>query len=686
MVVIGVSRDPSKIGHIIFDNLISSTDKKIYGVNPNAENILGQKIYPTVLNIKEEIDLAVICVPAETVSKVLESCGKKKIKTVIIITSGFSEAGQSGVEREKEILEISKKFGIRILGPNCLGIINNFNGFNASFATANLPSKYRVGIFSQSGAMGAAILDFANGNNFGFSYFISLGNKADISETDLITAWKNDENVSIVIGYLEDIKNGPEFIAAAKEFTAKKPLILLKGGMTHEGSRAAMLHTAALAQDEKVFEAAMREAGVILAKNLSDLFELAVSFSQNPLPKGNRLAIISNAGGPSVLAADACSVEGVKLAEISPHTINSLAKKTSAASVANPIDLRGDATADDFSCALNLCSNDSKVDGMLVVVTPQAMTEVEAIAWNIVKAKQETKKPIYVNFIGGELVAKAKEICSENGVAIFSYPERAVRAFSYQANFKPHRKLMSVKADNHKNHHIAKSLINFSEKTPGPARISSILKLYGIPMAETVIIKNKKDIKSGLDKIKKPVVMKIFSPDILHKTDVGGISMGITTKEEAEIAFEKIISNVKKHAPSAKIKGVTIMETAKEGLELIIGAKRDRVFGPVLLFGAGGIYVELISDAAVTIGPFDQSKIKNLINSTSVFKIIAGYRKDNKYNEKKLIETLLGLGQLISEHKEINSVEVNPLILLDDGLGAIGLDAKIEISKHDMLE
>ncbi len=679
--VIGVSREPGKIGYILFDNLKNVKDKKVYGINPNAETILGSKMYSSVLDVKDNIDLAIISVPDKLVIKVLESCGKKKIPTVIIITSGFSESGNEGLEKEKEIIKIAKSYGIRVLGPNCLGVINNFDNFNASFATAKLPAKYRVGIFSQSGAMGAAMLDFANGEDFGFSYFVSLGNKSDISEKDLITDWEDDDNVELAIGYLEDIKDGPGFIDAAKKFTSKKPLIILKGGMTHDGNMAASLHTAALAQDEKVFEAALKESGVIMAKNLSDLFELAVSFSQNPFPKGNRLAVISNAGGPSVLAADACSEEGVELAKLSSFTTHNLISKTNAASVANPIDLRGDATSDDFSLAISLCEKDKGVDGLLIIATPQAMTEIEEIAWKIARLKQQTKKPIFVNFIGGELIKRAKEICSENNISVFSYPERAIRAFSFQSKFKKTKLVEIKRIIQHPKHKIAKSLINFSNKNISQTRIISLLNLYDVPISENLVVKNKSEIKKSFDKLAKPIVMKILSPDVIHKTDVGGIVLGVTTIEEAEKSFNKIISNVNTHLPKAKIEGITMMETAKEGLELIIGAKRDKVFGPVILFGAGGIFVELISDVAVTIGPFDREKLKNLIASTSVSKIIKGYRKNTIYNEKKLIDVLMGLAQLISEHPEIESVEVNPLILTDDGVGAIGLDAKMKISE-----
>jgi acetate---CoA ligase (ADP-forming) len=679
--VIGASHDSQKIGYQVFDNLLSGFSGRVFAVNPKSDTILGHPTYKTILDIPTSVDLAIICVPAPLVLKVLESCGKKKVKAAIIITSGFSEAGTSGKNMESDILKVAQKHKIQVLGPNCLGVINNFTGLNASFATAKLPAKYRVGIFSQSGAMGSAMLDFANGSGFGFSYFVSLGNKMDISEVDLLEAWAEDDNVEVAVGYLEDIKDGDRFMAAAKKLCSKKPLIILKGGMTKAGEKAASLHTAALAQDELVFKAAMEEAGVILARNLNDLFELAVAFSQNHLPKGKNLAVISNAGGPSVLAADAADHEHVTMAVLSPHTTAVLSKETMAASIANPIDLRGDARSADFRVALRLAEKDKGVDGILLIVTPQSMTEIEGIAWEAVRARREGGKPVYVNFIGGELVERGISICRENGVSTFPFPERAIRAFRFQANFEARKMRNIPQMNRHPKHKVAKSIISFGKSGMNPDRLASLLSVYDIPMAKTILVRNPAEAKQAFSEIRPPVVMKILSPDILHKTDVGGVILGVSTEKEAQEAFEKIVTNVKRAKPEAEIKGVTVMETAREGLEVIVGAKRDATFGPVLVFGAGGILVELISDYALSVGPFDEQKIRDMISKTKVSRILKGYRSDIKYSEKKLTAVLMALGSLVTDHPEILSVEINPLILEDNGRGAMGLDAKIEVQK-----
>ncbi|MBW6431976.1 acetate--CoA ligase family protein [Patescibacteria group bacterium] len=677
--MIGVSGEPQKIGYIVFDNLLSSFGGRVFGVNPNTELVLGEKLYKTVHDVKEAIDLAIICVPAKIVPHVLESCGKKKIPYVVVISSGFSEVGKAGLEREQELKKIAKKHGIRILGPNCLGVINNFNNLNASFATSKLPAKYRVGVFSQSGAMGAAMLDFANGGGFGFSYFVSLGNKTDISEVDLIDSWANDDNVNVGVGYLEDIKDGQAFLKAARKFTSKKPLIILKGGLTKTGGRAASLHTAAMAQDEEVFKTAMKDAGVILAKNLSDLFELAASFADNPLPKGRNLVIISNAGGPSVVTADACEIENVNLPQLSARTVHELAQKTEAASLENPIDLRGDATSKDFSLALSLAAADSKVDGILVIASPQRMTEVDEIAWEIVRAKKNSAKPIYVNFLGGEIVESAREILKNNGVPSFTYPERAVRAFRFQANFRQTRIKEARELKKHHKHSVAQSVIRFSGDNMSYASLSKLLELYGLPMADVRLVKSQDEAKKALMEIKPPVVMKISSPDILHKTDYGGVILGVKDEDEAAEAYNIILKNIRHNFPKARINGVVVMEMAHEGLELIVGAKRDSTFGPVIMFGFGGILVELISDYGLAIAPFDRQKVRELIANTKVQRIIKGYRTSKKYSQKALEDIILGVGHLITDHPEIFSIEINPIVLSDNGQGALGLDAKIEL-------
>lgn len=677
--VIGASREPGKIGYIVFDNLLSSFRGKVFGVNPNAEVIIGEKIYKSVLDIKSSVDLAVICVPAPLVGPVLESCGKKGVSAAIIISSGFSEAGQKGRENEDKIAKVAAKFKMRLLGPNCLGVINNFNGLNASFAVSKLPTKYRLGIFSQSGAFGAAMLDYANGGGFGFSYFVSLGNKLDISEVDLIDSWTDDPNVAVAIGYLEDIRDGREFIKVAKRFTAQKPLIILKGGRSKEGERAARLHTAAMTQDDEVFKAAMREAGVILADNINDLFELAVAFSENPLPKGKNLAVVSNAGGPSVVTADACAAEGVSLPNLSAATVHTLGSKTEAASLENPIDLRGDASKDDYGLAIELTMKDPKADGLLVITTPQNMTELKEIALKIVEAKIKYGKPIYANFLGGELVAEAIGICRDNGIPTFNYPERAVRAFAFQAGYKGIKAREVKELKKHPKHAAARSVIRFQGGEMNPGALSSLLSLYGIPMANVKKVRNLSEVGPAFGEMKGPVVLKIASPDILHKTDVGGVILGVKSVSEAEAAYTKIIKNVKKSLPKAKIEGVIMMEMAKEGLELIVGAKRDATFGPVLMFGFGGILVELISDYSLAIAPFDRDKVREMISRTRVSKIIEGYRGGKRYNAKRIEDIVLSVGRLISEHPEINSIEINPLVMSDDGVGALGLDAKIDI-------
>lgn len=683
--VIGVSRNPEKIGYIVFENLVKYFGGKVFGVNPNAQEILGQKIYSSILDIKEKIDVAVICVPADLVGQVLEECGKKGVLYAIIISAGFSESGRSGAEKEKNILEIARKYQIRILGPNCLGLINNFKNLNASFAPSAFPPKRKVAIFSQSGAMGAAILDFACGENFGFSYFLSLGNKADICEVDLLEAWENDPNVDVAVGYLEDIRNGEKFLKAVKSFSSKKPFILLKGGMSKKGYKAAASHTAAMAQDTEIFKTACFEGGVVLAKNLSDMFELAIAFAENPIPKSNRLAIITNAGGPAVLAADACEAEGVELPSPEPKTIKLIHQNTFAASIKNPIDLRGDARPSDYKISLQAVLKDKNFDGILLIISPQRMTEVDKIAQEISQIKKKAKKPIYVNFLGGKLVFQARKICRENQVPSFAYPERGVRAFRFQSERNKIVDFLKKEKNEfeslHPQFNKVAQLLKIARLSSTYPVLSKILSAYGVPMAEVVLARNEEEAVSAFKKIKPPAVMKICSPDIIHKTDVGGVILGIKNENEARLGFRKITENAKRNCPDAYIEGVIVMETASEGIELILGAKRDPVFGPVLMFGFGGIFVELIRDFSLALTPFNRDKIRKMILKTKASKIIYGYRGKN-YNPKKLEDALLGLARLVVEYPQIKSVEVNPVILMDNSK-ILGLDAKLELGEEN---
>jgi acyl-CoA synthetase (NDP forming) len=380
------------------------------------------------------------------------------------------------------------------------------------------------------------------------------------------------------------------------------------------------------------------------------------------------------------LAADACGIERVELATLTPHSFQELAQKTRAASIENPIDLRGDATAADFKEAFAVCERDKNVDGILAIVTPQAMTELEAIAWEAVSAKKWGKKPIYVNFIGGELTQKAEEVCRGNGIATFSYPERAVRAFRYQASFESQKNHPVKALAKNPRHQAAKSIINFATAHFSNDRLSSLLGIYDVPMAKTKLVKSEHGVEEALKEIKLPVVMKISSPDILHKTDVGGVMLGIESEKEAKSAFRNIIANVQKEAPKARIEGVTVMQTAKEGLEVILGAKRDPIFGPVLMFGFGGIYVELISDFVTVVGPFDRAKLERAIEKTAVSKILKGYRGKEGYSKEKLIRAMTGIASLITEHPEIAQVEINPLVMEEKG-EILGLDAKISLAE-----
>ncbi|MBF0560063.1 MAG: CoA-binding protein, partial [Nitrospirae bacterium] len=544
--VIGASRDPKKVGYAVLHNLIKfNYAGSIYPVNPSPDDILGLNTYPRTSDIGKPVGLAVISVPARAVPDTLLDCAAAGVRAAVILSAGFKEAGAEGIRLEERLKEISAEHGIRILGPNCLGIINTSNSMNASFAGGMLP-KGKVAFFSQSGALGIAILDWALGNNMGFSKFISLGNKADLNESDFIEYFSGDADTDVILGYIEDVIDGRKFLEVARKTTKVKPIILIKSGGTEAGARAASSHTGALAGSETAFNAAFKQAGIIRAQGIQELFDTALVFASNKLPLGNGLLIITNAGGPGILAADMAEQTGVKLPIMAKETIEAMAKKLpSSASLYNPVDIIGDATSERYAAALNSAISDPNVDGILVILTPQAMTDVGNTADIIIRAGQETEKPIITSFIGEVSVRASIEKLKEGGVPSFSYPETAVRSFRKLCDFTlwknapvEHAPVTVLNKD--AAGRIIDSLLRESRFEVGEDIAMDILSGYGFEFPERALAKTAKEAGAIAERIGFPVAMKISSPDILHKTDVGGVKLNINSEVAAEDAFMEI--------------------------------------------------------------------------------------------------------------------------------------------------
>jgi len=678
--IIGASRDRNKLGYQILKNIIYSGFKgRIFPVNPKASIILGKDSYESVLKIPSKIDLAVIIVPNIIIPSIMEDLGKKGVKAVIIISAGFGETGEEGKSIEDNILEIARKNKIRIIGPNCLGVIDTFLPLNASFA-AGVPIKKNLAVISQSGAMCSAILDWASKNNIGFSKFISLGNKIDIDEVDLFRALEKDKNSKVILGYFESIKRGTEFIDAASRLSFKKPIIVIKAGLSKEGAKAASSHTGALASNAEVIKAVFNKSGIIQVSDIEELFDFSEAFSVLPMPKDNKVAVLANAGGPSVIAADAISQSNLTLAKFTQNTIKNLkSKMPSSASISNPVDIVGDADAKRFKIAADIILKDKNLSNLIVILTPQTSTEVEKTAKSIVRLKKKFNKSIVASFIGGKAIGKGVQILEKGGIPNFEFPERAVRVLSELIKYKNSRKLISQKK-NHVNLQRNKNIEKIFEKAGLENRKNLndleskiIFNNLKIKTAESSFVKTSKEAIKTASKIGFPVVLKIVSSDVLHKTEYGLVKTNLVNGDEVKKSFEQIIKNAKKL--KIKFSGLMVYQTVKSGTELIIGAKRDSLFGPVIMFGLGGIYVQILKDTSFCVAPISKNEAGEMIFKIKGYDLLTGFRGQKPIDIKGLKNIIIKISDLMLAFPEIQELDINPLKAESKNL--ITLDTKI---------
>jgi len=678
--IIGASRDRNKLGYQILKNIIYSGFKgRIFPVNPKASIILGKDSYESVLKIPSKIDLAVIIVPNIIIPSIMEDLGKKGVKAVIIISAGFGETGEEGKSIEDNILEIARKNKIRIIGPNCLGVIDTFLPLNVSFA-AGVPIKKNLAVISQSGAMCSAILDWASKNNIGFSKFISLGNKIDIDEVDLFRALEKDKNSKVILGYFESIKRGTEFIDAASRLSFKKPIIVIKAGLSKEGAKAASSHTGALASNAEVIKAVFNKSGIIQVSDIEELFDFSEAFSVLPMPKDNKVAVLANAGGPSVIAADAISQSNLTLAKFTQNTIKNLkSKMPSSASISNPVDIVGDADAKRFKIAADIILKDKNLSNLIVILTPQTSTEVEKTAKSIVRLKKKFNKSIVASFIGGKAIGKGVQILEKGGIPNFEFPERAVRVLSELIKYKNSRKLISQKK-NHVNLQRNKNIEKILEKVGLENRKNLndleskiIFNNLKIKTAESSFVKTSKEAIKTASKIGFPVVLKIVSSDVLHKTEYGLVKTNLVNGDEVKKSFEQIIKNAKKL--KIKFSGLMVYQTVKSGTELIIGAKRDSLFGPVIMFGLGGIYVQILKDTSFCVAPISKNEAGEMIFKIKGHDLLTGFRGQKPIDIKGLKNIIIKISDLMLAFPEIQELDINPLKAESKNL--ITLDTKI---------
>ena len=685
--VIGAAREEEKVGHIILDNIVNSGYKgKLFPVNPNADEIHGIKCYHSVLDIPGNLDLTIIAIPVQFVLQVLEECSKKNTKWSIVISAGFKETGIEGVKRERLLIEKAKEHRIRILGPNCMGIIDTSCPINATFSL-NMPPKGKIGFISQSGALGSSILDWAKTNKIGFSKFVSLGNKADISENDLFDDWENENGTKVITAYLEGVKYGREFMKISSRVTKKKPIIVIKSGNTDAGARAVSSHTGTLAGSAKAYDAAFKQTGIIRADTIRELFNYAVAFSYQPLPNGKKVAIITNAGGPGIMASDACEKSNILLASLEKETIDNLKKfLPEAANFYNPVDVLGDALADRYRKALEVVIKDNNINAIVVLLTPQAMTQPFKTARAIVEVMDKSGKdiPVVTSFMGGAEVKKAVRFLGEKNIPNFDIPEEAIDTLKVMMEYtdwksKKEFAVESFNVDKESVERVFDRCRVEDRLELGEMEAREILKVYGIRVPKAELARDIDEAKEIAKRIGYPLVLKIVSPNILHKTDIGGVRIGIGSEKELEEDYDEILFHVKKYIPDANIRGILVQEFIKDKKETIIGISEDPQFGPMIMFGLGGIYVEALKDVSFRIAPLSRQVAREMIEEIKTVSLLKGTRGEDPSDIESIIEIMLKVSQLVIDFPEIIEMDINPLFVKKQGEGSIAGDARIRI-------
>jgi acetyltransferase len=689
--VVGASTKPGTVGNDLLLNLVR--DKfggKIYPVNPKADEIHGVKVYKTLGDIPGEVDLAVLIVPAKVVPGLVLESKAKGVKGLVIISAGFKESGHEGAEREKELTKLVREAEIPLIGPNCLGVINPQINLNASFA-AKIALKGNLGFISQSGALCTSVLDYAEARQIGFSKFVSFGNKADVKETDLLEYLADDPETKVIALYLEDIGDAKRFIdVASKTFWDKgKPILCLKSGRSAEGAKAVSSHTGSLAGSDAVYEAVLKQAGVQRVTTIAELFDLAALYTTQPLPKGNRLAIITNAGGPGIMATDAAIAAGLKLAKLEDSTKEKLKPPVlpEAAALNNPVDVIGDAHSDRYQAAVEAVMNDPNVDLGVVLLTPQSMTDSGNCGKILPDVIKKIGKPVVAAFMGVKQVEEGVNNLVQNGIPNYAFPEDAVKSLAAATRLVETKSIPKREYVEYKDVDIAKAnkiiadyLGNQTEKYLTQADCRSLFECYKLPLLKSGIAQSADDAANIVAGIGKKVVMKVMSAEVVHKFDAGGVLLNIEGADGAKTGYAKIFANIAKNVPNAKIDGILIEEMADKGVEVIVGCNRDGL-GPLMMFGLGGTLVELLKDVSFRLAPMWKVTAEQMIREIKAFKVLDGYRGTPKCDIEAVVDTVLRMAALAVNHPEVAEFDINPLIVHAEGKGASVADSRVMLRK-----
>ncbi len=694
--VIGATEKEGSVGRTILWNLISSPfGGAVFPINPKRPSLLGIKAYPSIKDVPDQVDLAVVVTPSSSIPGIIADCAEVGVKGAIVISAGFKEIGPEGVELERQLLENARKGKMRIVGPNCLGVMSPVSGLNATFA-AGMARKGKVAFISQSGALCTSVLDWSFKENVGFSHFVSVGSMLDVDWGDLIYYLGDDPHTESIVIYMETIGDARSFISAAREVALTKPIIVIKPGRTEGAARAAASHTGSLTGSDEVLDAAFRRAGVLRVNSISEIFSMAEVLGRQPRPKGPRLTILTNAGGPGVLATDKLITTGGELAEVSQATMDKLSEFLPTSwSHNNPIDIIGDASPERYAKSLEVAAQDPESDGLLVILTPQAMTDPTATAESLKAYAKSYDKPILASWSGGTEVAAGEAILNKAGIPTFEYPDDAAQAFTYMWQSNYNLKTLyetpslpddeGAGPDREKAKAIIEKARNAGRNLLTEVESKELLAAYGIPVTPMLVAETPEEAAQKSKEIGFPVVIKLHSETITHKTDVGGVKLNIKDEAAAQTAFEEIRKSVTELAGAQHFLGVTVQPMVKvEGYELIIGSSIDPQFGPVLLFGMGGQLVEVFKDRALGLPPLNTTIARRMIERTKIYTALKGVRGRKPVDINALEKLLVRFSQLVVEQRWISEMDINPLIASPDGL--LALDGRVVLFGKEVPE
>ena len=688
--VVGASSRPGTVGNDVFLNLLKGGFQgPVYPVNHKAEYIHSVKTHPSLSSIEGDVEMAVLVIPPKFIPGVIDEAAKKGVKALLTISAGFKEIGPEGAEIEKTVKQKVQEYGIPLVGPNCLGIINTAPdvSMNASFAL-EIPRPGNLAFISQSGAICTAVLDYADMHNLGFSKFISFGNKADVNEVDLLRYLGDDPETKVICMYLEDISAGREFINVCREifWEKKKPMLAIKAGRSVEGARAASSHTGSLAGSDAVYEALLLQSGVQRVGTVEELFDLAEAYSNIPMPRGKQVAIITNAGGPGILATDAAIRAGLELAEFTDKTKNALRKHLPpTAAVGNPVDVIGDATSERYRAAADILLKGAHVDGLVVILTPQSMTDVMETAKAIHGVIQETDKPVVCSFMGGSFIQEGVRYLQEHGIPNYIFPEVAMNTLGTMRRYAdilnvPNRTFKNFKVDKDGAARFIADKLEMNETAYlSQVEANKLLEFYDFPLLRGRLATDETSLAQITGELTPPFALKIMSKDVVHKWDVGGVRLNVE-REGASEAYADILTSVKNHVPQAKVDGILVEEMAAKGLEVIIGANRDPMFGPLCMFGLGGTMVEITKDVTFRLAPMWEASAERMIRQIKGAKALYGLRGQPPVDLKAIEECLLRLSQLTTDHREIIELDINPLIAHEKG--CVVADSRVLLKKR----